>query len=101
MSGVPYTCSMTSGVRISSGGPKQGGARPRQRTRVAYRPTSDIWVPLSPTGERPPARYAHTAVWDSDRARMLVGGGCCGDSDYLSDLWAYETAYDTWVPLNP
>ncbi|HEY7066928.1 MAG TPA: kelch repeat-containing protein [Chloroflexota bacterium] len=65
----------------------------------AYRPSTNIWVPLVPTGGSPPARYGHTAVWDATNSQMLVFGGYY--SSYLNDLWAYRPASNAWVQLAP
>src|SRR5205807_773388 len=41
----------------------------------AYRPATNAWVLLSPSGAPPSARQGHTAVWDTANAQMLVFGG--------------------------
>jgi N-acetylneuraminic acid mutarotase len=70
----------------------------------AYRPDTNAWLPLSPVGTLPPARYGHVAVWDAANNQMLVFGGCCGgtnNASYLNDLWAYRPATNVWVALTP
>jgi N-acetylneuraminic acid mutarotase len=66
----------------------------------AYRPARDRWLRLRPSGESPPARHSHTAVWDAASAQMLVFGGKGDDGD-LDDLWAYRPASNCWLPLSP
>jgi N-acetylneuraminic acid mutarotase len=70
----------------------------------AYRPAGDTgtWVQLSPGGTLPPARGAHSGVWDAANGQMLVFGGADSSSS-LNDLWAYRPAGNagTWVALSP
>jgi N-acetylneuraminic acid mutarotase len=70
----------------------------------AYRPASNAWVPLTPTGP-PPVRAGHSAVWDILNNQMLIFGGHGAlpfQSDvYLNDVWAYRPDSDTWVQFTP
>jgi hypothetical protein len=59
--------------------------------------TSDTWTQISLLGGSPPARSAHSAVWDAANPRMLVFGGNGGS--YFEDLWAYDGA--AWAELTP
>jgi uncharacterized repeat protein (TIGR02543 family) len=63
--------------------------------------TSDTWSPMSPTGTPPSVRYAHTAILDAPRNRMIVYGG--GDnSTTLGDVWSLSLAGGgSWTQLGP
>lgn len=65
-----------------------------------YQADLDRWAPVRPTGPIPPARLAHSAVWDPVGAQMLVFFGGCGGC-YLDDVWGYKPAANEWVRLNP
>jgi N-acetylneuraminic acid mutarotase len=69
----------------------------------AYRPASNSWTQLSPSGSPPHSRYYHAAVWDAADAQMLVFGGFTGGGIdlYLNDLWAYQPASNSWTQLSP
>lgn len=64
----------------------------------SYRPSSNSWARLSPSG-RIPARFRHSAVWDPAREQMLVYGGSHGDP--LTDLWSYRPRANAWNRLDP
>src|SRR5439155_282253 len=49
------------------------------------------WTILTPTGTPPPARTAHSAIYDPVRDRMVVFGGG-GASSYLDDVWVLSSA---------
>ncbi len=61
--------------------------------------------PVSAVGISPPARYAHSAIYDEYNQRMIVFGGfSCTPSCYLyNDVWAlyFIGTSPTWVKLNP
>jgi len=58
------------------------------------------WIPIDPPGTKPTPRYAHRAVWDPVRDRMLVFGGY--DGQYLNELWQYRPRpTPTWSRLFP
>jgi len=46
------------------------------------------WSALAPAGTAPLARYAHRAVYDAPRDRMVVFGGY--SSSYLNDVWTLD-----------
>ena len=52
------------------------------------------WTRLAPTGTPPSVRYAHTAIYDPVRDRMVVFGGYYydGSDHYLNDVWALSLA---------
>jgi hypothetical protein len=61
------------------------------------------WKPLATLGATPPARWAHSAVYDSRRNGMVVFGGADGSGlnpTPRSDTWLLSFAdCDAWVPL--
>lgn len=63
----------------------------------SYSPTSNDWSQLSPASPRPLPRAAHSAVWDPIGRQFLVYGGHNGQ--FLSDLWAYRPATNSWTQL--
>jgi hypothetical protein len=59
------------------------------------------WTQLSPANAPPPVRYAHSAIYDSARRRMVIFGGD-NNSVALSDAW--ELTLDggpAWNALAP
>ena len=59
------------------------------------------WTRLTPTGAPSSGRYAHSAIYDPVRDRMVVFGGV-KDFSYANDVWALSLA-DTpaWTQLAP
>ena len=58
------------------------------------------WTQLTPTGTPPIARYAHSAIYDPVRDRMVVFGGVA--ASYLNDVWALSLAgTPAWTQLAP
>ena len=58
------------------------------------------WTQLSPTGSPPSARYAHTAILDAPRNRVVIYGGANG-APALSDVFALSLAGGTsWSQLS-
>jgi len=56
------------------------------------------WERMTPSGGPPASRYAHSAVYDPVRNRMLVFGG----NGPLNDLWALSLGETmTWTLLSP
>src|SRR5262249_13831617 len=70
-------------------------------------PGSEIWAPLSGvTGDAPPARYGHTAIYDPVGDQMIVSGGFGSPGDTLADAWALKLSgpgSPSWsqLPSNP
>lgn len=79
-----------------------GGATPNGPSSElwAFRPSANAWAQLSPGAPVPPAREAHSAVWDEGRSRMLVFGGWTGRAP-LDDLWSYDPTANRWAQLAP
>jgi len=63
--------------------------------------TDPAWTALIAAGSPPPARYAHTMIYDPVRDRMLVFGGYT-NSIFLQDVWELSlVGTPTWTPLAP
>jgi hypothetical protein len=59
------------------------------------------WTPLSPTGTPPSTRFAHTAIYDPVRDRMLVFGGNDG-TNRLNEVWSLAlSGTPSWTLLAP
>lgn len=63
------------------------------------------WLPLTPSGELPPARGSHSAVYDAAQNRLIVFGGAGAKAD-LNDVWVLAGANGaqgtpTWSRLTP
>lgn len=54
-----------------------------------------IWERVDTTN-RPPARWAHSMVFDDVAGRVLIFGGFDKDNKPLNDLWEYSTTTRTW-----
>ena len=65
----------------------------------SYRPASNRWMLLAPSGPAPPGRARHSAVWDAESRQMLVFGGSHGEP--LADLWSYRPSSNSWTSLRP
>lgn len=62
---------------------------------LTFSPTPS-WALVSTSGASPQARFAHTAVLDSRRDRMLVFAGDIGFSSQLHDTWALNLGTHAW-----
>ncbi|HZM27053.1 MAG TPA: kelch repeat-containing protein, partial [Gemmatimonadales bacterium] len=61
---------------------------------------SPAWSELTPAGTPPSARYAHAAIYDPVRDRMVVFGG--SDPHLRNDVWALSLAGSpAWSELIP
>ena len=56
------------------------------------------WTEISP-GDGPSPRFAHTAIWDEPRSRLVVFSGQGGPGEFFSDVWAFDPAAGEWVEL--
>lgn len=65
--------------------------------------SAPTWTKLSPSGSAPPARAAHTAIYDRASKRMVVFGGIRhSTSSLLDDLWNLVlSAPPAWGQLLP
>lgn len=59
------------------------------------------WVRLYPSGSPPPARCAHSAMYDPVNQRMVLLGGC--SSSFYNDVWglALSPGSEAWTQLYP
>ncbi len=65
-----------------------------------YDVTTNQGTLLSPGGGQPPARMAHTAVYDPNRRVMLVfGGDLDGTGTTTADIWKYDISANAWVQI--
>ena len=74
-----------------------------------YNPTSDTWLPLTPTGA-PAARYQHTAVWTGSQTGSQIGNQmlvCAGAGEngglviYLNDNYSYNPPENLFLYQKP
>jgi len=60
------------------------------------------WSPVTPNGGLPPMRYAHTAIADAPRNRMIVFGGFGVSGPMMNDAWSLSfTNPIKWTQLSP
>jgi hypothetical protein len=67
-------------------------------------PASGVWTDISPAPEtRPLKRCLHEAIWDAERSRMLLYGGCSSGFGPCpqGDLWAFDLETQVWTELTP
>lgn len=55
------------------------------------------WRRVAPDGTRPGGREGATLVYDGSRNRLVLFGGY--NAGYLSDLWAFDLASESWTRL--
>lgn len=63
-----------------------------------YLPVGDSWDPIA-AGSAPTARRAHSAVWDSVNARVIIFGGNNGAAAVDTGA-AYDPAGNSWTTLD-
>ena len=70
-------------------------------------PRNDLWVyslaqrrweEVAVPGEKPPARFGHSLIFDPIRQRLVVFGGQAGG--FFSDVWAFDIARGAWQQLS-
>jgi hypothetical protein len=69
--------------------------------------TSVDWLPVSPSGTPPAARYGHSGVYDATNSRLMIFGGGTGTSGPApcqNDMWLLQNANGvggtpTWATL--
>ena len=74
---------------------------------VFFEDTTVNYVPMSPSGTAPAARYGHTGVYDATNSRMMIFGGALGVSapaPCQNDMWVLQNANGvsgtpTWTQL--
>lgn len=67
----------------------------------AYDPTANTWAKVSAAGAAPPARAAHSMVYDAKNGVVLVFGGETEGGADVGDLWAYDPARNSWTQVSP
>jgi hypothetical protein len=58
---------------------------------------TDTWMSMVPAGERPSARFGHTAQW-VEGVGLVIWSGQAG-SRFFDDLWAFDPLADAWRQL--
>jgi hypothetical protein len=77
------------------------GFAPRNDARALSLAEKPSWSAITTPGPPPPGRYAHTAVYDSAGARMVISGGSDGVSS-RQDVWALSlSGSPAWTALTP
>jgi N-acetylneuraminic acid mutarotase len=63
------------------------------------------WNKIETNSDKPPARWAHGAIYDAIKDRMIIFGGKYEDSSftpkYLNDVWALNLETNEWQELKP
>ena len=59
------------------------------------------WTELTPADSKPLKRCLHDAVYDAEKDRMLLGGGCSSGFGPCpqDDLWAFDLSTQIWTQL--
>jgi N-acetylneuraminic acid mutarotase len=65
-----------------------------------YDPAANTWTMLTPAGEVPQARSAHSMSYDPVGKKVILFGGTV-QSHCLGDTWAYDPAANVWTQLTP
>ena len=63
----------------------------------AFDLATDSWTVRQPSGDVPPARFGHTAVWVPGSG-LVIWSGQAGAS-FFADVWAYDPSANTWTQL--
>jgi hypothetical protein len=64
--------------------------------------SSPAWTQLNPSGNLPPARYAHSAIYDSSNRRMVVFGGSDHFANRFNDVWSLSLGPSpAWTQIQP
>jgi N-acetylneuraminic acid mutarotase len=85
------------GTAVLFGGATEGGL---VNDTWAYNPARNTWTELEPIGDLPLARMFHALVYDPTTERALLFGGRTDDG-LMNDIWAYDSARNTWTDLQP
>ena len=79
-----------------------GGNATDELWELSLAVTPAKWTRLTPSGAAPAARYAHIAIYDPVRDRMIMYGGVDNQNSPLSDTWALSlSGTPTWTQLAP
>jgi hypothetical protein len=77
-----------------------GNGGPSAGDTWVYRLSTNTWTNMSPPVS-PPARQAHTMVYDSANQVVVLFGGWDVSSGFFNDLWVYSYATNTWTQVFP
>jgi Galactose oxidase, central domain len=66
----------------------------------AYDPATNAWTNLDPTGDVPQSRCLHSMAYDPTTGKVILFGGS-SHGGCLGDIWAYDSAANTWADLSP
>lgn len=61
---------------------------------------NETWTYCDASGDLPPGRYAHTAVFDEAHNRMVIFGGVITGGQRVGDMWALDGSTLTWSQLS-
>jgi N-acetylneuraminic acid mutarotase len=64
-----------------------------------YDVKTNVWTEKAPSIS-PGSRFHHTLVYDSDLQKIILFGGC-SEAGYVSDMWIYDAAANTWTLRSP
>jgi len=65
----------------------------------AYDPEANTWTDLAPAGALPQSRCLHSLVYDPVGQKVILFGGS-RRGGCLGDMWAYDSAANTWTELS-
>ncbi len=82
------------------GGSGRGGLRNDTWALDLSTPGAEAWSQLAVSGSVPPARWQHTAIYDSQNGLMVVFGGTSGGA-LLNDAWSLNLTTQHWAALSP
>ena len=71
----------------------------KSNSLLRYERKENIWLEVEPSGSRPSARYAHSAVWSEAADAMYVFGGTPGGRNYFNDLYKYDRKENSWIDV--
>ncbi|MEZ4521403.1 MAG: kelch repeat-containing protein [Thermomicrobiales bacterium] len=77
----------------------RAGSQPLQDLWVFDIP-ANRWILAEPTGNPPPARFGHNAVFDDQQQFVVIFGGQAG-STFFNDVWIYDPVRNAWTELDP
>ena len=67
----------------------------------AYDIRANLWVQLSGNLIGPSPRYGHSAIYDSERDRIVISHGFTSEQGRFDDTWAFDLANNSWRDISP